>query len=76
MVRLDHAEIRSTVLVVLTETFTARELKAMADFFGSSVGRSVAGKMGVYTDRIMPLMMMSVQQAATAYARDHGAAPE
>jgi hypothetical protein len=73
MVHLDHDSIRATVLVVLTETFTANELQAMADFFGSPVGRSVAGKMGVYTERVMPLMMMKVREAATAYARQQGA---
>lgn len=73
MVHLDHDAIRSTVMVVLTETFTADELRAMADFFGSPVGRSVAGKMGLYTERVMPLMMMKVREAATTYARQQGA---
>ncbi|KAA5607643.1 DUF2059 domain-containing protein [Roseospira marina] len=71
--RLDETQLRDTVMVVLTETFTADELQAMADFFGSSVGQSVAGKMGRFKDRVVPLMMMTVQDAAIAYAEQQGA---
>jgi len=72
MLNLDRAQIRSTVLVVLTETFTADELRAMADFYGSRIGRSVAGKMALYAERITPLILMTVQDAATAYAKQRG----
>jgi len=75
MLNLDRARIRSTVLVVLAETFTADELRAMADFYGSRVGRSVAEKMALYAERITPLIMMTVQDAATAYAKQQGLKP-
>ncbi|MBB4286098.1 DUF2059 domain-containing protein [Roseospira goensis] len=71
MLHIDRAEIRAAVLSALTETFTADELRAMADFFGSPVGQSVADKMGTYTERVMPLMMMTVRRAATTYAREN-----
>jgi hypothetical protein len=65
---IDQGRIRAAVFKALTETFTAEELKAMADFFGSPVGQSAARKMGLYTQRVMVPVMTAVQEAATRYA--------
>jgi len=73
LLHIDRERIRATVLSALTETFTANELRAMADFFGSPVGQSVAAKMGTYTDRVMPGVLTTVRAAATRYAREQGA---
>ncbi len=66
---IDTARIREQVFKALTTTFTADELKAMADFFGSPVGQSAAGKMGLYTQRVMIPVLKQVQAAAARYAR-------
>ncbi len=47
----------------LVKTFTAEELKAMADFYGSPVGRSVMSKMGTYTADLMPVMQAQMVKA-------------
>lgn len=69
MARIDAAAVRTDVLRSLRDTFTADELKAMADFFGSRLGRSVAQKMQTYRTRVMPEVMTRVQAVATEYAR-------
>lgn len=69
---IDHNRLHALVFEALTTTFTAEELKAMADFFGSPVGQSVASKMGVYTQRVMIPVLKEVQAVATRYARQNG----
>ncbi|SDD78939.1 DUF2059 domain-containing protein [Rhodospira trueperi] len=73
VLRIDRDGLRDSVLTALTETFSADELRAMADFFGSPVGQSVARKMGRYTERVMPLVMTVVRATATGYAREQEA---
>ena len=54
----------------MTKHFTAEELDAMADFYGSKVGKSVMEKMGKYMAEAMPFMqqqmMAAVQKAKEA----------
>jgi len=65
--------LRGIMLESLTETFSADELAAMAAFFGSDEGRSVATKMTRYMHRVMPPMLEQVQAAATRYAKEQSA---
>ncbi len=50
----------------LVKRFTAEELKAMADFYGSPVGKSVMSKMGDYSADLMPVMQAQMMKALSA----------
>ncbi len=52
----------------LVKTFTAEELKALADFYSSPVGRSAMSKMGAYMADVMPAVQMQVMKAYTGGA--------
>lgn len=59
---LEEAAIDSMV-----KHFTAEELNAIADFYGSPLGRSSMKKFGVYMADIMPSMEKEMMRAAKAY---------
>jgi len=69
-----HNAVRPEVLeqaamASMVKTFTAEELNALADFFGSPLGRSAMNKFGLYMADIMPViqqeMFRALQQAPT-----------
>ena len=43
---LDIGRVTAAIKAAMVKTFTADELKALADFYGSEVGRSAMAKMG------------------------------
>jgi hypothetical protein len=47
----------------MVKNFTADELKALADFYGSPVGKSAMAKMGTYMADAMPRMIAELQKA-------------
>ena len=47
----------------MIKNFTADELKALADFYGSPIGKSAMAKMGNYMADAMPKMMVELQKA-------------
>ncbi|WP_319524321.1 DUF2059 domain-containing protein [uncultured Desulfosarcina sp.] len=47
----------------MVKIFTAKELNALADFYGSEVGKSVIGKFGIYMAEVMPAMQQEFQRA-------------
>ena len=47
----------------LIKNFTAEELKALADFYSSPVGKSAMGKMGAYTADLMPVIQAQMMKA-------------
>jgi hypothetical protein len=47
----------------MVKHFTADELKALADFYGSPVGKSAMNKIGVYTADIMPAIQAEILKA-------------
>ena len=53
----------------MVKTFSADEFKALADFYGSDVGRSAMAKMGTYMSEVMPATMNEVQSRARQSAR-------
>jgi len=66
------AQMRSVVRVDMLErisrdamikTFTADELNALADFYGSPHGASAMRKFGPFMDKAMPPLMQEVQKA-------------
>ena len=72
---LDHwTDFESSVLNLMAQTFTVEELNALADFFGSPVGKSVMGK--------FPTFMVGQQKFIGKWLQDnvrnamHGAAED
>ena len=56
-----HEAVRPEVLeqaamASMVKVFTAQELNALADFFGSPVGKSAMGKFGIYMADVMPVI--------------------
>ncbi|HEB76249.1 MAG TPA: DUF2059 domain-containing protein [Nitrospirae bacterium] len=47
----------------LVKTFTVEELNAMADFYGSPVGRSIMKKFGAYMSDVMPALQQEMIRA-------------
>ena len=47
----------------LVKRFTAGELKALADFYGSPAGRSILSKMGDYMADLTPLVQAQMMKA-------------
>ncbi len=60
---LDIGRVSAGIKAAMVKTFTADELKALADFYGSEVGRSAMAKMGTYMSEVMPATMNEVQAA-------------
>lgn len=69
-----HDAVRPEVLeqaamTSMVKVFTAQELNALADFFGSPVGRSAMGKFGVYMADVMPVIQQEMFRALRAVPR-------
>lgn len=47
----------------MTKHFTADELKALADFYGSPIGKSAMSKFGVYMAEVMPVIESEIVRA-------------
>jgi hypothetical protein len=47
----------------MVKIFTADELNALADFYGSPLGRSAMGKFGVYMADVMPVIQQEMFRA-------------
>ena len=60
---LDLGRVTAAIKAAMIKTFTADELKALADFYGSDVGKSAMAKMGTYMSEVMPATMNEVQSA-------------
>jgi hypothetical protein len=52
----------------LVKHFTAEEIKALADFYGSPVGKSAMSKFGDYMADLMPVMQAEMMKAQTKAA--------
>ena len=48
--------LENAVISVMTKHFTADELNALADFYGSARGKSILSKFGPYMGDMMPIM--------------------
>jgi len=61
VMRVDFLE--KVALEGMVKTFTTKELKALADFYGSEVGRSIMSKFGIYMAEVMPVLQQEIQRA-------------
>ena len=61
---LDIAAVSKAITEAMVKHFTTEELKALADFYGSPVGKSAMQKFGAYMADLMPVMQAEITKAA------------
>src|SRR5882672_8421150 len=62
--QLDLAALTKAMTDAMVKNFTTDELKALADFYGSPVGKSAMQKFGAYMADIMPVMQAEIIKAS------------
>jgi hypothetical protein len=60
---LDIDAVTKGMKASMVKTFTADELKALADFYESPVGKSAMKKMGLYMEDVMPIIQAEIMKA-------------
>lgn len=60
---LDIDSLIRTMKTALINNFTAEELSALADFYGSNVGKSAMTKFGTYMAEVMPALQNEMKKA-------------
>ena len=69
---LDLVSLRKTMTESMVTHFTADELKALADFYGSEVGKAAMLKFGDYMGDVMPKLQKDVLKAFSKYMEKSG----
>ena len=67
---LDVESLRKTMVEAMVKHFTADELKALADFYGSPIGKSAMKKFGPYMAEVMPKFQADVTKAFTQFMQE------
>ena len=67
---LDMESLRKTMVEAMVKHFTADELKALADFYGSPIGKSAMKKFGPYMAEVMPKFQADVMKAFTQFMQE------
>ena len=62
--QVDVAALSKAMIDAMVKNFTTEELKALADFYGSPVGKSAMKKFGAYMADIMPVVQAEIMKAA------------
>ena len=62
--QVDIAALSKAMVDAMVKNFTTDELKALADFYGSPVGKSAMQKFGAYMADIMPVVQAEIVKAA------------
>jgi hypothetical protein len=62
--QVDIAALSEAMVDAMVKNFTTDELKALADFYGSPVGKSAMQKFGAYMADIMPVVQAEIMKAA------------
>jgi hypothetical protein len=68
--QIDFAALTVAMRGAMLKVFTADELSALADFYGSPVGKSAMGKMGDYMAELMPIMTAQMAKAQGAVMQE------
>ena len=63
--QVDIAALSKAMIDSMVKNFTTEELKALADFYGSPVGKSAMQKFGAYMADIMPVVQAEMMKAAS-----------
>ena len=61
--QLDVAKLNGAMRESMAKHFTADELRALADFYGSPLGKSAMGKFGNYMADVMPTIQAEIMAA-------------
>src|SRR6266540_6251032 len=61
--QLDITALTKAMTDAMVKHFTTEELKALADFYGSPVGKSAMQKFGAYMADVMPTMEAEIMKA-------------
>jgi hypothetical protein len=61
---VDIAALTKAMTDAMVKNFTTEELKALADFYGSPVGKSAMQKFGAYMADVMPVIQAEIMKAA------------
>jgi hypothetical protein len=61
--QLDIAALTKAMTDAMVKHFTTEELKALADFYGSPVGKSAMQKFGAYMADVMPTLEAEIMKA-------------
>jgi hypothetical protein len=61
---VDIAALTKAMTDAMVKNFTTQELKALADFYGSPVGKSAMQKFGAYMADVMPVIQAEIMKAA------------
>ena len=61
--QLDIAALTKAMTDAMVKHFTTGELKALADFYGSPIGKSAMQKFGAYMADVMPAMQAEIMKA-------------
>jgi hypothetical protein len=69
---LDIDALTKAMVEAMVKHFTTEELKALADFYGSPVGKSAMSKFGSYMAEVMPVVQSEMMKA---HAKATKAAP-
>jgi hypothetical protein len=62
--QVDIAALSKAMIDAMVKNFTTDELKELADFYGSPVGKSAMQKFGAYMADIMPVVQAEIVKAA------------
>lgn len=60
---LDIAKLNTAMRESMAKHFTAGELRALADFYGSELGKSAMAKFGIYMADVMPTVQSEIMAA-------------
>src|SRR5438477_13211013 len=60
---LDIAALTKAMTDAMVKHFTTEELKALADFYGSPIGKSAMQKFGAYMADVLPAIQAEMQKA-------------
>jgi hypothetical protein len=71
---LDLAALQKAMKAAMIRNFTAAELSALADFYGSDVGKSAMAKFGPYMLDLMPAMQAQILKVQARMEKEMGAA--
>ncbi|MEP6936660.1 MAG: DUF2059 domain-containing protein [Chthoniobacterales bacterium] len=66
MANVDLPGVKKVFIATLVKHFSAGELKALADFYGSAVGKSSMAKLNGYMAEIKPVISAEIKRAQEA----------
>ena len=62
--QLNIPALSKAMMDAMVKNFTTEELKALADFYGSPIGKSAMQKFGAYMADVMPVVQAEIMKAA------------